>query len=81
MAVVPANKPGGAREGKPTADGSKILQDVARKQGVEPHEVAANVAKVAGRIGESRTSLIAHLCQTAQQKRQPLKGWKKRKKR
>jgi len=76
MAVVPANKPGGTRKGKPTADGSKISQDVARKPGVEP-----NVAGIAGGIGGTRTSRIAYLCQTVQHKRQPLKGWAKRKKR
>jgi len=81
MSRGPAKKPEGTRKGKPTVDRPKILQDVACAMGVEPHEEEANVAVMVGRIGQIRTSRIACLCQTGQQKRQPLKGWEKQRKR
>ncbi len=73
-----AKKPVASIKVKPTAT-PKMLRDVAGHLGLKPQEVAANVVKVAGRIGESRTSLIAYLWQAIRHKRKLPMGWEKRK--
>ena len=75
---IGTKKPVMSRKGNPTA-APKMLQKTGH-QGMDPDK-AAVTAEVAGRVGESRTSLIAHLWQTTQHKPKLLKGWKNRKKR